>query len=54
MTPMWVKDGDYAVQPVATDAWTPAGMLSAGNVIDTTGIEGSMYDDWRWVSGQTK
>ena len=51
-TPMWAKDGDYAVQPVVTNAWTPAGMLSASNVFDTTRIEGSIYSDWRWVSGK--
>ena len=53
-TPMWAKDGDYIVQAVATNAWTPAGMISAENTIDNTRIKGSIYSDWRWVSGYAK
>lgn len=51
-TPMWAKDGDYAVQPVVTNAWTPAGALGTSNILDTTRIDGSIYSDWRWVSGK--
>lgn len=51
-TPMWAKDGEYVVQPVATDCWTPAGMISAENLINTTNIDGSIYSDWRWVHGE--
>ena len=44
-TPIWYPDGDYTVNIIASDCWTPAGMLMAsGNV--TFKIEGSVYDDW--------
>jgi len=50
-TPVWVRDGDYPVKVVATDCWTPAGMLTASNVIDTCSINGSLYSDYYWVHG---
>lgn len=50
-TPVWARDGDYPVKVVATDCWTPAGMLTATNVIDTCSINGSLYSDYYWVHG---
>ena len=43
--PLWYPDGDYMVQAVVSDLWTPAGMLT-GYVSAAISISGSAYDDW--------
>ena len=45
-TPIWYPDGDYTVQIVHSDCWTPAGMISRYIIPNTIKIEGSAYDDW--------
>lgn len=44
-SPVWYPDGPYTAYTVLEDAWTPAGMLSA-QLIDSTTIDGSVFDDW--------
>ena len=45
-TPLWYPDGNYTVSVIASDCWTPAGMISATSVSNTITISGSAYDDW--------
>ena len=45
-TPLWYPNGDYIVQIVHSDCWTPAGMISRYIIPNTIKIEGSAYDDW--------
>ena len=44
-TPVWYPNTSYTIYTHVIDAWTPAGMLSAG-VSDSVTIQGSMFDDW--------
>lgn len=44
-TPLWYPDGQYTVQAVALDAWTPGGMLYA-SAADSLEIFRSCLDDW--------
>lgn len=45
-TPVWYPDGKYTVVVVQSDAWTPMGMLSCKDVIDSITLSGNMYEDW--------
>lgn len=45
-TPLWYPNGDYIVSVVASEVWTPAGMISAVRNSNTIQIVGSAYDDW--------
>ena len=45
-TPLWYPDGDYFVQVVQSDCWTPAGMITRTITLPRIIIEGSAYDDW--------
>lgn len=45
-TPLWYPDGEYIVCTVATECWTPAGMISSYKSSNTIIINGSAYDDW--------
>lgn len=44
-TPLYFPDGNYIFNIVASDVWTPAGMITSAKNVEI-GIEGSMYDDW--------
>jgi len=44
-TPLWFPDGNYTVQLVFSDIWTPMGMLAI-TINANIGIEGSVYDHW--------
>lgn len=50
-TPMWFPDKPYKVQILATDCWTPVGMLSNLDGTNMINIRGSLYDDWYVSSG---
>lgn len=45
-TPLYYPDGDYVVEAVFSDCWTPAGMISCEGVAAPVQIEGNAYDDW--------
>ena len=45
-TPLWFPSGNYTVSVIATDVWTPAGMISAQRNSNTIVINDSAYDDW--------
>ena len=45
-TPLWFPDGDYTVQVVQSDCWTPEGMIVRRNTLPKIVIKGSAYDDW--------
>lgn len=45
--PLWYDDGTYVVNVVATEIWTPAGMITAIRNSNTVNISGTVYDDWR-------
>lgn len=45
-TPVWLPDGEYAVNVDAGECWTPAGRLRGTVVTNAIVIEGSMYDDY--------
>jgi hypothetical protein len=45
-TPIWMPDGDYQVQTIISDVWTPAGMLSGYYTTNRVVISGNAYDDW--------
>ena len=45
-TPLWYPNGNYIVSVVATDVWTPAGMISSVRNSNTIKIVDSAYDDW--------
>ncbi|WRS29002.1 hypothetical protein U6B65_14685 (plasmid) [Oscillospiraceae bacterium MB08-C2-2] len=49
-TPLWYPDDVYEVQAEAIDCWTPAGMLRVSQSYDNLNIDGTVYDDWRWVA----
>jgi len=44
-TPIWMPDGNYAVNTWVIDAWTPVGMLSM-NLTDSLTIRGNLWNDW--------
>lgn len=44
--PLWYPDGNYTVSVVATDVWTPAGMISAVRNSKPINVVDSAYDDW--------
>ena len=44
-TPIWMPDGNYAVNTWVLDAWTPVGMLSM-NLTDSLTIRGNLWNDW--------
>ena len=45
-TPLWYPNGNYIVSVMATDVWTPAGMISSARNSNTIKIVDSAYDDW--------
>ena len=45
-TPLWYPNGNYIVSVMATDVWTPAGMISSVRNSNTIKIVDSAYDDW--------
>lgn len=45
-TPIWFPDGSYTVAVIATDVWTPAGMIESRRNSNTVTITESVYDDW--------
>ena len=45
-TPIWFPDGNYSVAIVATDVWTPAGMIESRRNSNVIAITESVYDDW--------
>ena len=45
-TPIWFPDGNYSVAIVATDVWTPAGMIESRRNSNVLAITESVYDDW--------
>lgn len=45
-TPIWFPDGNYVLAVVATDVWTPAGMIESRRNANTINITESAYDDW--------
>lgn len=45
-TPLWFPNGNYTVSILASDCWTPAGMLTVKSVSNTITIDGSAYDDF--------
>lgn len=45
-TPVWLPDGEYAVNLDVGECWTPAGKLVGTAVTNAILIEGSMYDDY--------
>lgn len=45
-TPIYFPDGQYVVEIVKSDMWTPAGMISAVSTTKPITIKGSAYDDW--------
>ena len=44
--PIYVADGDYIVSCVATQIWTPVGMITLTQNANTIKIKGTIYDDW--------
>ena len=50
-TPLWYPDGEYKVEAVVIDVWTPGGMLYA-TVSDSVAISQTCIDDW--YIGRTK
>ncbi len=44
-TPIWYPDGNYTIQVIIEDIWTPNGMMTIKHNV-TLVIEGDMYDDW--------
>ena len=44
-TPIYFPDGSYYFNIVASDSWTPAGMIQTAEDVEI-GIDGNMYDDW--------
>ena len=45
-TPLWYPNGDYTVSVIASEVWTPAGMIQAVRNCNTIRIVDSAYDDW--------
>ena len=45
-TPLWYPNGYYTPYVVATEVWTPAGMISAVRNSNSIQIVDSAYDDW--------
>ena len=45
-TPLWYPNGDYTVSVIASEVWTPAGMIKAVRNCNTIRIVDSAYDDW--------
>ena len=45
-TPIWYPDGQYVISIVATDVWTPVGMIQSVCNGNTVIIKDSAYDDW--------
>ena len=45
-TPIWYPDGNYSVAIVATDVWTPSGMIESRRNSNVIAITESVYDDW--------
>lgn len=45
-TPVWYPDGNYDIDIIRSDAWTPMGMLCCNDIISNIKINGNMYDDW--------
>lgn len=45
-TPIYFPDGEYVVEIVKSDMWTPAGMISAVSTTQPITIKDSAYDDW--------
>lgn len=45
-TPIWYPDGQYVISIVATDVWTPVGMIQSVCNSNTVIIKDSAYDDW--------
>jgi len=45
-TPLWFPDGEYNVTVLASDVWTPAGMLYGFFNANSVTISGSAYEDW--------
>lgn len=45
-TPLWYPDGNYTVNVVQSDCWTPAGMIKRSVNANTVKISQSAYDDW--------
>jgi hypothetical protein len=45
-TPLWYPDGSYIISVMATDVWTPAGMISSVRNSNAIKIIDSAYDDW--------
>ena len=44
--PVWVEDGNYVMAVVATEVWTPAGMITAVRRAEVIKIDGTIYDDY--------
>ena len=44
--PLSYPDGNYVIQTVKTDMWTPAGMISAGKNSRPLTVSGSVYDEY--------
>lgn len=44
--PVYVQDGNYTVSVIATQIWTPAGMITAVRNSNALTIDGTMYDDY--------
>ena len=45
-TPIWYPDGNYSVAIVATDVWTPSGMIESRRNSNVIAITESVHDDW--------
>lgn len=45
-TPLWYPNGNYIISVMATDVWTPSGMISSVRNSNTIKIIDSAYDDW--------
>ncbi len=45
-TPLWFPDGNYIAQGLASDLWTPAGMMYGYANSNTIIISQSAFDDW--------